>query len=107
MEKQCPRCGKTFECRHDEVDNCWCMQTEILPDAMNFILDNYEGCLCRECIDELNRAARLKRPMRRSGCPFTPRAARRKSTGAESSGAFASCRDTVKKENAPFSYLLT
>ena len=47
MEKQCPRCGKTFECRHDEVDNCWCMQTEILPDAMNFILDNYEGCLCR------------------------------------------------------------
>lgn len=65
MEKQCPRCGKTFECRHDEVDNCWCMQMEILPDAMNFILDNYEGCLCRECIDELNRAARLKRPMRR------------------------------------------
>ena len=41
------------------------MNEKIEPDAMNFIADNYEGCLCRECIEELNKAARLKRPMRK------------------------------------------
>ena len=63
MEKQCPRCGKTFECRHEDIENCWCMSAEIHPAAMNFIADHYEGCLCRECIDTLNRAARLRRPV--------------------------------------------
>ena len=65
MEKECPRCKKTFECKHEDIANCWCMTTSIEPDAMGFIADNYEGCLCPECIAELNKAARLKRPMHR------------------------------------------
>ena len=50
MEKECPRCKKTFECKHEDITNCWCMNTSIEPDAMGFIADNYEGCLCPECI---------------------------------------------------------
>lgn len=65
MEKKCSRCGKTFTCNHENIEQCWCMNEKIEPDAMNFIADNYEGCLCRECIEELNKAARLKRPMRK------------------------------------------
>lgn len=63
MEKICPRCGKTFECHHEEIKKCWCMSASIEPDAMNYIADNYSGCLCKECIDELNRKARLKLPL--------------------------------------------
>ena len=65
MEKQCPRCGKTIECRHDDIENCWCMHVTIEPAVMDFIADNYQSCLCAECFDELNRAARLRRPLRK------------------------------------------
>ncbi|MDD4819945.1 MAG: cysteine-rich CWC family protein [Flavobacteriales bacterium] len=63
MEKTCPRCGKTFECRHQEIDKCWCMSQAIEPDALAYISGEYTGCLCKDCIEELNRKARLKLPM--------------------------------------------
>ena len=63
MEKTCPRCGKTFTCLHEDIENCWCMSTEIHPDVIAYISGEYTGCLCKECLDELNRRARLKLPL--------------------------------------------
>jgi hypothetical protein len=49
--KECPRCGKTFTCTGTVF--CWCFEVTIPERVRDYIAARYEGCLCKECIDEL------------------------------------------------------
>ncbi len=49
--KICPRCGQSFIC-YCSVD-CWCFEISI-PEKLNeYLENNYESCLCENCIREL------------------------------------------------------
>ncbi len=48
MNKQCPRCSKTFHC--DSDSDCWCESANIHKKEMILIMKNFDDCLCPECL---------------------------------------------------------
>jgi len=55
MEKQCPRCGKIFNCLHDEDPmHCQCTKVKLTMAASLFIRHNFADCLCGTCLREIN-----------------------------------------------------
>jgi hypothetical protein len=59
-EKICPRCGKAFECKVGDIINCQCYGIQLDQTVMDFINKNYEDCLCRACMDSLNKENQLE-----------------------------------------------
>lgn len=53
MNKTCPRCGASFECRHDLTGKCWCMDVNLTDKVRSVLKARYSDCLCRRCLDEL------------------------------------------------------
>ena len=51
MKKICPRCGKEFECVNS-ID-CWCVKIKLSDRAKAFLKENYQDCLCGQCLQEL------------------------------------------------------
>ena len=56
MEKVCPRCCKSFNCRNDDILECWCLCEPIDAELRKFLADNFSGCLCAECITDLRKS---------------------------------------------------
>lgn len=52
-EKKCPRCGKTFECKVGNVNECQCNGILFNEEEKKFIGEKYNDCLCRDCLLEL------------------------------------------------------
>lgn len=50
VKKTCPRCGKSFVCRHSA--DCWCAKIT-LDDNARAKLKQYDNCLCGDCLNEL------------------------------------------------------
>lgn len=56
MEKKCPRCGKKFECRHDDISRCACSKVKLGQEASSHIAQNYgEQCLCTACLKDIEK----------------------------------------------------
>ncbi|MCT4672589.1 MAG: cysteine-rich CWC family protein [Prolixibacteraceae bacterium] len=55
MKKICPRCKSTFTCNHDKIEVCWCNHIQLDKDAYQYISTHFEGCLCKECTEEIQR----------------------------------------------------
>ncbi|MEO8768462.1 MAG: cysteine-rich CWC family protein [Ferruginibacter sp.] len=53
-EKICPRCGNTFECKIGDIMNCQCHGISFTNEAIAFVSRNYDDCLCRVCLKDLN-----------------------------------------------------
>lgn len=51
----CESCGKSFECGAN-VGKCWCFEVELDADKLAELRENFEKCLCRECLEEKNSA---------------------------------------------------
>ena len=51
--KKCPKCGKEFTCSHDE--NCWCTRYEISPENGQIMRQQFDDCLCEDCMKEYGR----------------------------------------------------
>lgn len=51
--KTCPRCGKPFICRVDDVANCDCRLVKLSDTQYEFIKANYSQCLCLTCLTEI------------------------------------------------------
>jgi hypothetical protein len=49
MQKECSKCGKLFACGFD-TGSCWCKDLEIERNELEKLSNNYESCLCRECL---------------------------------------------------------
>ncbi len=62
MEKHaqegCPRCGKVFICKVNNILQCDCMKINLTKTQIEHISDisqwEFDGaCLCNECLEEL------------------------------------------------------
>ena len=50
MKKSCPRCGKHFESRHNEISRCQCTSVSLNYCQKNYIDSLYNDCLCTDCL---------------------------------------------------------
>ena len=63
-EKKCPRCGRSFECKVGNVNQCQCSGISFTEEEKKFIGEKYNDCLCRDCLLELkNRYMMFKEKM--------------------------------------------
>ena len=51
----CPRCSTPFECSAD-TGGCWCNEIALSAKTRAAFADYYAGCLCRECLTELEQS---------------------------------------------------
>ncbi|MFV0469963.1 MAG: cysteine-rich CWC family protein [Dysgonomonas sp.] len=56
MKKICPHCGKIFECRHDNIIRCHCVNIYLTPEMKSFIAENYQSCLCLNCLKDIKES---------------------------------------------------
>ncbi|MFP4622351.1 MAG: cysteine-rich CWC family protein [Bacteroidales bacterium] len=50
MIKICPHCGKSFECRNNDILNCDCAKIIIPAEVRKKISKQYSVCLCVQCL---------------------------------------------------------
>ncbi|MBS4044113.1 MAG: cysteine-rich CWC family protein [Chitinophagaceae bacterium] len=53
MEKVCPNCKKTFECKAQDIENCGCHAIQIDATTLELIQNQFNDCLCVECLQNL------------------------------------------------------
>ena len=51
----CPRCAAPFECSAD-TGGCWCSDIALSPETRAAFTEYFDGCLCRECLTELEES---------------------------------------------------
>ena len=56
--KNCPKCGKGFECNNADILNCGCAQVPLNTQANQLIAEQYDGCLCVSCLKEFAELAK-------------------------------------------------
>jgi len=49
----CERCGKSIECKANAFTKCQCAGVQLNLNEMQYISENYEGCMCAACLQEL------------------------------------------------------
>ncbi|MFP4062305.1 MAG: cysteine-rich CWC family protein [Halochromatium sp.] len=55
--KQCPRCGVDFECKVDDLRHCDCVAVKVSLPVLKTLQDQYEDCLCPDCLRAIAAAA--------------------------------------------------
>jgi hypothetical protein len=48
--KNCPRCGGTFECKVGSILLCQCNGLAFTEQEWDYIRFTYTDCLCRKCL---------------------------------------------------------
>lgn len=48
MEKICPECGKTFECKHNA--DCFCTKYVLDKQTLDLLKEKYKDCICEDCL---------------------------------------------------------
>ncbi|MGE0562246.1 MAG: cysteine-rich CWC family protein [Flavobacteriales bacterium] len=51
-EKKCSKCGELFGCQNLER-GCWCENHQLTTEQLTYLKENYDNCLCENCILEL------------------------------------------------------
>lgn len=67
--RSCPRCAADFECKVGDVANCQCSQVRLHPDTHAFLAKTYYDCLCKKCLEKIDR---LVHTARGSAFPIQP-----------------------------------
>ena len=49
----CDRCGKRIECKANSYTKCQCSVVQLTINEVQYISENYEGCMCAGCLLEL------------------------------------------------------
>jgi len=53
--KVCARCQTVFECKLGNVEHCQCRVVSMSEHVQKHIQDQYEDCLCAECLRLIER----------------------------------------------------
>jgi hypothetical protein len=53
--KTCPRCGSPFQCKANRVERCDCLGVSLSTEALEYLSEHYDDCLCVACLAEVNR----------------------------------------------------
>ena len=48
----CESCGKAFSCGAN-VGKCWCFAVELKAETLTELRENFESCLCKDCLGKL------------------------------------------------------
>lgn len=59
--KICPRCKKEFACHSENISACNCSQISLSNETKSFLAKTFYGCLCNNCLAELNQLVALKK----------------------------------------------
>ena len=49
----CDRCGTGIECKANSYTKCQCSVVQLTLNEVQYISENYEGCMCANCLLEL------------------------------------------------------
>lgn len=55
----CERCGKSIECKANSFTKCQCTTVQLTINEIQYISEQYEGCLCAACLAHLAAEYRL------------------------------------------------
>lgn len=58
-QKNCPRCGGSFECKVGDILKCQCYGIVLSDEQTAFIKTAYQDCLCRNCLLQLKNDHQL------------------------------------------------
>jgi hypothetical protein len=59
-EVNCSRCEGSFECKVGDIANCQCSTVKVSAETHEFLSKTHYGCLCKKCLEELNRAVKAR-----------------------------------------------
>lgn len=54
----CERCSKRMECKANAFSKCQCSTIQLNLNEVQYVSENYEGCLCAACLIELKEEYR-------------------------------------------------
>lgn len=54
----CERCGKKMECKANAYFKCQCSAVQLNLNEVQYVSENYEGCLCASCLIDLKEEYR-------------------------------------------------
>jgi len=49
----CERCGTGIQCKANSFTKCQCAAVQLNLNEVQYIAENYEGCMCARCLLEL------------------------------------------------------
>jgi len=49
----CERCGMRIECKANAYTKCQCSKVQLNLNEVQYISENFEGCMCAGCLLEL------------------------------------------------------
>jgi hypothetical protein len=52
-QKVCPRCQSSFVCNRVDIEHCSCYGIILSAEALMYISDHYDDCLCSQCLKEI------------------------------------------------------
>jgi len=55
----CERCGSSMECKANANAKCQCSTVQLNLNEMQYISENYEGCMCAACLRALKQEYKL------------------------------------------------
>ncbi len=56
---KCERCGASMECKANAFTKCQCSTVPLNLNEVQYISENYEGCMCAGCLVQLKEEFRL------------------------------------------------
>lgn len=51
--KKCPRCGRPFTCKMNNIVHCHCSQIQMPKGMPEWVKERYDDCLCHACLQTL------------------------------------------------------
>ena len=61
--KKCPKCGNSFMCNNHNIIKCGCMEVPLNNTAREIISEQYIGCLCVNCLQDIAEEADCISPL--------------------------------------------
>jgi len=55
---KCERCGKAIECKANSYTKCQCSAVQLSLNEVQYIAENYEGCMCADCLTAMQEEYR-------------------------------------------------
>jgi len=55
----CESCGAEFTCQADQ-EKCWCSEVAIPAENLTELKENFNNCLCRECLEKMGEKMRAE-----------------------------------------------
>jgi len=56
----CPRCQASFECKMGSITLCHCSSVELSRQQREIIAQQWDSCLCHQCLVEIVTQTTLK-----------------------------------------------